>query len=134
MMPQYATTDAIPAGANMADERAFGLGCPWSKSKGPAAGKTRPGGRLEPPAEASCQRISIHLPDVEYEGRDPRSAVAIAPQQPLASAAYQRTDTTRPDDKVAMGQIASDQRRRRYRPSSAAGLRHCSLNEVHQAK
>jgi hypothetical protein len=22
----------------MADERAFGLGCPWSKSKGPAAG------------------------------------------------------------------------------------------------
>jgi hypothetical protein len=37
MMPRYATTDAIPAGANMADERAFGLGCPWSKSKGPLA-------------------------------------------------------------------------------------------------
>jgi hypothetical protein len=39
-----------------------------------------------------------------------------------------------PDGTVAMGQIASDQRRARCRPSSAAGLRHCSLNEVHQAK
>jgi hypothetical protein len=53
----------------MADERTFGLGCPWSKSKGPATGKTGPRGRLEPPPEAPCQRISIHLPDVAaYSG------------------------------------------------------------------
>jgi hypothetical protein len=57
MMPRYATTDAIPSGANMADERALGLGCPWSKSKGPATGKTGPRGRMEPPPEplASCR-------------------------------------------------------------------------------
>jgi hypothetical protein len=64
MMPRYATTDAIPAGAKMADERAFGL----SKSKGPATGKTGPRGRLEPPPEAPCRRISIHLPDVVAYG------------------------------------------------------------------
>jgi len=44
------------------------LGCPWSKSKGPATGKTGPRGRLEPPREAPCQRISIHLPDVVAYG------------------------------------------------------------------
>jgi hypothetical protein len=46
----------------------FGLGCPWSRSKGLATGKTGPRGRLEPPPEAPCQRISIHLPDVVAYG------------------------------------------------------------------
>ena len=76
MMPRYATTDANPPGANMADERAFGLGFPWSKSKGPATGKMGPRGRLEPPPEAPCQRISIHLPDVVAYGAGAGALVA----------------------------------------------------------
>ena len=70
--------DAIPAGTNMADERAFGLGCPPGpnrRDRQPA--KTGPRGRLEPPPEAPCQRISIHLPDVVAYGRRPGGASSV---------------------------------------------------------
>jgi hypothetical protein len=56
--------DAIPAGANLADDRASAWGAPGPnrRDRQPAKRGLGVGWSLSP--EAPCQRINIHLPDV----------------------------------------------------------------------